>query len=90
MVSRQYSIVRQAIESGNVGVIAQRLRLLTASREDIWRYRSQVCLAIDGYDDDPREIIDVPQVRTFSLDNHSPVAARESDPAVHKSAACHG
>ena len=39
---------RQAIESGKVVVIAQRLRLLTASREDTWRYRSQVCLAIDG------------------------------------------
>ncbi len=39
-------ISRQAIESGNVGVVAQRLRLLTASREDTWRYRSQVCLAL--------------------------------------------
>jgi hypothetical protein len=58
-------ISRQAIESGNVGVIAQRLRLLTASREDIWRYRSQVCLVIDGYQDDPRALVDVPQVRAF-------------------------
>ena len=52
-------ISRQAIESGKVVVIAQRLRLLTASREDTWRYRSQVCLAIDGYQDDPRALFDV-------------------------------
>ena len=58
-------ISRQAIESGNVGVIAQRLRLLNASREDIWRYRSQVCLVIDGYQDDPRALVDMPQVRAF-------------------------
>jgi hypothetical protein len=58
-------ISRQAIESGNVGVIAQRLRLLTASREDTWRYRSQVCLVIDGYHDDRRALVDVPQVRAF-------------------------
>ena len=35
------------------------------SREVIWRYRGQVALVVDGYEDDPRELVDVPEVRTF-------------------------
>lgn len=70
-------ISRQAIESYEVGVIAQRLRLLTASREDTWRYRSQVCLVIDGYQDDPRALVDMAGFRANLTGG--PITARPHD-----------
>lgn len=86
-------ISRQAIESGNVGVIAQQLRLLTASREDTWRYRSQVCLVIDGYQDDAGALVGVAGFRTnltgspVTLDRLARLAlvgVAEAEPQLHK------
>lgn len=58
-------ISRREIEAGDPGPAVARLNTLFNSREAIWRYRGQVALVVDGYNDDPRELVDVPEVRTF-------------------------
>ena len=56
---------RREVEAGDPAGSVARLNALFDSREAIWRYRGQVTLAVDGYNDDPRELVDVPEVRAF-------------------------
>ena len=42
-----------------------RLKVFLATREDAWRYRGQMTLVVDGYNNDPRELVDIPEVRTL-------------------------
>ena len=58
-------ISRQAIESGDVTSIVEGLDPLLEDREVAWRSRGQMILTIEGYDDDPRELVDIPGVREF-------------------------
>ncbi len=39
------------------------LKVFTATREDAWLYRGQMSLVVDGYNHDPRELVDIPEVR---------------------------
>ena len=67
-------ISRQDVEAGDVLPAVDRLHALLATPEAIWRYRGQMALAVNGYDDDPRELVDIAEVRTFlrELDRHWP------------------
>ena len=56
---------RREVEAGDPSAAVGRLNFLFNTREAIWRYRGQVALAVDGYNDDPRELVDVPEVRNF-------------------------
>ena len=56
---------RREVEAGDPSASVKRLNALFNTRDAIWRYRGQVALAVDGYNDDPRELVDVPEVRTF-------------------------
>ena len=38
---------------------------LIESREKAMRFRDQVVFGVDGYNDDPRELFEIPEVRTF-------------------------
>jgi hypothetical protein len=38
---------------------------LIESRERAMRFRDQVVFGVDGYNDDPRELFEIPEVRTF-------------------------
>ena len=58
-------ISRRAIETGDTDSILGRMKPLLATPEDTWRYRGQVTLVIDGYDNDSRELVDIPEVRMF-------------------------
>jgi hypothetical protein len=42
-----------------------RLKVFLATREDAWRYRGQMTLVVDGYNNDPRELVDIPEVRAL-------------------------
>jgi hypothetical protein len=42
-----------------------RLKDFLATREEAWRYRGQMTLVVDGYNSDPRELVDVPEVRSL-------------------------
>jgi hypothetical protein len=56
---------RREVESGDPSASVARLDALFDSRQAVWRYRGQVALVVAGYDDDPRELIDIPEVRAF-------------------------
>jgi hypothetical protein len=45
--------------------VLSRLKVFRATREDAWRYRGQMTLVVDGYNNDPRELVDIPEVRTL-------------------------
>lgn len=61
-------ISRRQVESGDMLSVLKQLKILLASREDCWLYRGQVSLVVDGYEDDPRELVDIPEVRSFLRD----------------------
>ncbi|MDO8771991.1 MAG: hypothetical protein Q7K57_25455 [Burkholderiaceae bacterium] len=61
-------ISRRQVEKHDMASVLKELRVLTATREDCWLYRNQMCLVVDGYDADHRELIDIPEVRIFLRD----------------------
>jgi hypothetical protein len=56
-------ISRREVETGDLASVLSRLKVFRANREDTWRYRGQMTLVVDGYNDDPRELVDIPKVR---------------------------
>jgi hypothetical protein len=58
-------ISRREVEQGDLASVLARLKVFLATREDAWLYRGQMTLVVDGYNDDPRELVDMPQVRTL-------------------------
>ena len=58
-------ISRREVEQGDLPSVLSRLKPLLATREDAWRYRGQMTLVVDGYNDDPRELVDIPEVRAL-------------------------
>jgi hypothetical protein len=58
-------ISRRQVEEGDVSSVMEGLKVFTATREDAWRYRGQMSLLVDGYNDDVRELVDIAQVRVF-------------------------
>ncbi len=58
-------ISRRQVEQHDVASVLEELKLLLATREDTWLYRGQMSLVVDGYNDDPRELVDVAEVRAF-------------------------
>jgi hypothetical protein len=58
-------ISRRQVEEGDVASVLKELRILTATREDTWLYRNQMTLVLEGYDEDPRALVDIPEARHF-------------------------
>ena len=58
-------ISRREVEAGDIASVVSRLKVFLATREDAWLYRGQMTLIVDGYNNDPRELVDVPEVRTI-------------------------
>ena len=58
-------ISRRQVSESDIASVLFELKSLTATREDCWRYRGQMTLVVDGYDNDPREFVDIPEVRSF-------------------------
>lgn len=58
-------ISRREVEQADLASVLSRLRVFLATREDAWRYRGQMTLVVDGYNHDPRELVDIPEVRTL-------------------------
>jgi len=59
------TITRRAIETANLAGMLERLHVLTDSRENVIRYRESIVFQVDGYDDDPRELSEIPEVRNY-------------------------
>ena len=58
-------VSRTAVERDDLASVLGRLKLLSATREDAWLYRGQLSIVFEGYEDDPRELVDLPEVRRF-------------------------
>ena len=58
-------ISRREVEAGDIASVLSRLKPFLATREEAWRYRGQMTLVVDGYNHDPRELVDIPEVRTL-------------------------
>lgn len=58
-------ITRREIESVHLASILERLHVLTDSAENVRRYRAAVMFQVDGYDSDPRELPEIPEVRAY-------------------------
>jgi hypothetical protein len=56
-------ISRREVEAGDLDSVLSRLKVFRANREDTWRYRGQMTLVVDGYNNDSRELVDIPEVR---------------------------
>lgn len=65
---------RQEIETLDVSGCLKPLNALLTSRENALQFRSRVNFIVDGYDDDPRELYEIPEVRAFvaALDREWP------------------
>ena len=58
-------ISRREVEAGDLASVLSRLKVFLATREDAWLYRGQMTLVVDGYNNDPRELVDILEVRTL-------------------------
>jgi hypothetical protein len=58
-------ISRREVEAGDLASVLSRLKPFLATREDAWRYRGQMTLVVDGYDNDSRALVDIPEVRAL-------------------------
>lgn len=58
-------VSRREVEQADLGSVLSRLKPFLATREDARRHRGQMTLVVDGYDDDPRELVDIPEVRAL-------------------------
>lgn len=59
------TLTRQEIEDASVASALERLHLITDTRESSMRYRESLVFMVLGYDDDPRELAEIPEVRAF-------------------------
>jgi hypothetical protein len=58
-------VSRREVEQADLASVLSRLKVFLATREDAWRYRGQMTLVVDGYNSDPRELVDIPEVRSL-------------------------
>ena len=67
-------ISRREVVEGDIASVLSRLRVFLATREDAWLYRGQMTFIVDGNNNDPRELVDIPEVRTLlrALENSWP------------------
>ncbi len=84
---------RREVEAADVLPVVSRLHTLLSTPEAIWHYRGQMALVIDGYIDDPRELVDIGEVRAFlrGLDRHWPYWAfffNQVDDSIKLLASC--
>lgn len=58
-------ISRREAEESDIDCVVERLRVFTVTREDALRYQGQLSLVVTGYDQDPRELVEIPKVRAL-------------------------
>jgi len=54
-------ISRREVEAGDIASIVSRLKVFLATRKDAWLYRGQMTLIVDGDNNAPRELVDIPE-----------------------------
>ena len=58
-------ISRRQVETCDIATVLTELKPFLATREDTWLYRCQMAMVVDSYNDDPRELVDIAEVRAF-------------------------
>ena len=58
-------ITRREVEACNICSVMERLYVLTDSPENTRLYRDSLMFQVGGYDHDPRELAEIPEVRAF-------------------------
>lgn len=56
---------RSEVERGLIGDAIDRLRLISDDREKFCRFENSVAFIFEGYDQDPREVQEIPEVVSF-------------------------
>lgn len=64
VVRRTLCITRKAVESGDVTEAIELLRPLIADREAAYAFRGRYRIMVLGWDEDPRELWEIPEVRS--------------------------
>lgn len=59
------SIPRELIESGDIDPIASAFRDMISTREKALAFRQRVAAMVEGFDDDPRPLWQIPEVQQF-------------------------
>jgi hypothetical protein len=67
-------ISRREIVAGRIGDVVDRLMVLSDRREHVKRHEGTMLLEVEGYDSDPREVCEIPEVVGFvrSVNLHWP------------------
>lgn len=81
-------ISRHEIEAGDPLPVVGRLLALLSTPEAIWRYRGQMALVVDSYNEDPRELVDIAEVRAI-LREFDDLANTGSPQRSRPSRGCH-
>lgn len=58
-------VTREEIANLNLASALERLHVLTDNAENVRRYKASLIFQVDGYEDDPRELCEIPDVRAF-------------------------
>lgn len=58
-------LTRSEIELGNVGSTVERLMLFSDDEKNVRRYEGRVALMFEGYDADPRSLVEIPECVRF-------------------------
>jgi hypothetical protein len=58
-------ISRRQVGTCDIASVLTELKPFLATREDAWLYRNQMAMVVDGYNDDPRELVEIAEVRAF-------------------------
>ncbi|RYE40856.1 MAG: DUF1817 domain-containing protein [Hyphomicrobiales bacterium] len=58
-------ISKHEIEAGMIASVLERLHVIAESKETALRYRESLVIQVLGYDDDPRELAEIAEVRAF-------------------------
>lgn len=61
-------ISREEIEAKNTASVLERLEVLTSNAENLRRHRESLVFQVRGYDEDPRVIFEVPEIRDYFAD----------------------
>jgi hypothetical protein len=61
-------IARESVATNDVRPLLDKLARLSATRAAALRWEGKLTFAFDGWDDDPRETAEIPEIRAYFLD----------------------
>jgi hypothetical protein len=59
------TVARQSVEEGDISFFRKKLQAFTATPKRIRANKEKLCVMVEGYDSDPRELFEIPQVCAF-------------------------